>query len=132
MDIKSEKTLCFLSKLLFILYLIVLIWVVVFKCNIAISLTGGYLYFKTITFHERLLMYIVPFKNYFVAFKMNELIDSLFNCVIFIPLGLYLSYFISKKKLTMALFLSFGVSLFFELFQLFSLMGSFQTEDLIV
>ena len=128
MDIKSKKMLSIFSKILFALYLILLVWVVIFKCNIAISLTGGYLYLKTITIQERFLLYMVPFQNGITKWYS----DTILNVIVFIPMGLYVSYFIKHKKFLKALLISFGASLFIEVFQLFTLMGSYQSEDLIV
>ena len=128
MDIKSKKMLSMFSKILFALYLTILVWVVIFKCNIAISLTGGYLYLKTITIQERFLVYMVPFQNGITKWDS----DTILNVIVFIPMGLYVSYFIKHKKFLMALLISFGASLFLEVFQLFTLMGSYQSEDLIV
>lgn len=128
MNLKSEKMFSIFSKILFTLYLIILVWVVIFKCNIAISLTGGYLYLKTISIEERLLAYIVPFKNGITNWSS----DAILNVIIFIPMGLYASYFIKHKKFLLTLLISFGISLLLEVFQLFTLMGSFQSEDLIV
>ena len=132
MNLKSEKLLSIFSKILFIIYLILLIWVVIFKCNIAVSLTDGYLYLKTISLKERFLIYIIPFQNHFIDFKDFVLNDTFLNVIVFIPMGLYVSYFIKNKRFLMAFVISFGASLFLEVFQLFTLMGSYQSEDLIV
>ena len=112
MDIKSEKRLSMFSKILFALYLTILVWVVIFKCNIAISLTGGYLYLKTITIQERFLLYIVPFQNGITKWYS----DTILNVIVFIPMGLYISYFIKHKKFLMSLLFYFLSSLFLEVF----------------
>lgn len=131
-DLSSSKLLNNLSKILFIIYLLLFVWVVIFKCNIDISLTNGYHYLKTISLEERFMLYLVPFKNHEFDSLTKMLIDTILNTIIFIPFGLYLSYFIKKNRFIKVFLISLGVTLFIEFFQLFSLLGSFQTEDIII
>lgn len=136
MRIDSLRLLKLLSKIVFISYLLLLIWIVVFKCNLIFSLTQGYEYMKTLTISERIVMYLIPFEDYInspiYSPLSTKLSDGFLNILIFIPLGLYLAFFIENKKFAKIIFISFGLSIIFEIFQLFSLIGSFQTEDLIL
>ncbi|MBQ9730505.1 MAG: VanZ family protein [Bacilli bacterium] len=131
-DLRSSKLLNNLSKILFIIYLLLFVWVIIFKCNIDSSLVNGYQYLKTISLKERFMLYLIPFKKYETDSLIKMTIDMILNIIIFIPFGLYLSYFIKKNKFIKTLVISIGVTLFIEFFQLFSLLGSFQTEDIIV
>lgn len=134
MNIKSEKTLNLLSKIIFIIYIGLIIWIIMFKCNLIDSMTDAYLFLKDMSIKERILVFSTPFKNYFLEsinspkYVFTE--DDLLNVIIFIPMGLYLSYFIKNKKFLKVLLITFGVSLFFELFQLFTVIGSFTIQDL--
>ena len=134
MNIKSEKTLNLLSKIIFIIYIGLIIWIIMFKCNLIDSMTDAYLFLKDMSIKERILVFSTPFKNYFMGsinspkYVFTE--DDLLNVIIFIPMGLYLSYFIKNKKFLKVLLITFGVSLFFELFQLFTVIGSFTIQDL--
>ena len=134
MNIKSEKTLNLLSKIIFIIYIGLIVWVIMFKCNLIDSLNMTYEYLKDMNIKERFLIFSTPFKNYFLEsvnspkYVFTE--DDLLNVIIFIPMGLYLSYFIKNKKFLKSLLITFGVSLFFELFQLFTVIGSFTIQDL--
>lgn len=134
MNIKSEKTLNLLSKIIFIIYIGLIIWIIMFKCNLIDSMNDAYIFLKDMSIKERILVFSTPFKNYFMEsvnspkYVFNE--DDLLNVIIFIPMGLYLSYFIKNKKFLKALLITFGVSLFFELFQLFTVIGSFTIQDL--
>lgn len=134
MNIKSEKTLNLLSKIIFIIYIGLIIWIVMFKCNLIDSINDAYLFLKDMSIKERILVFSTPFKNYFMEsinspkYVFTE--DDLLNVIIFIPMGLYLSYFIKNKKFLKALLITFGVSLFFEVFQLFTVIGSFTIHDL--
>ena len=135
MNNKEIKRLNILSIILFCIYILLLIWIVLFKCNIYLSITNGYFEFKTLTLKERFDYYLIPFIDYinndstqtFIKFK-----DGILNVIVFIPLGLYLSFFIKNNKFIKVIFYTFLISLLFEIIQLFSLLGSFQTEDLIL
>ena len=135
MNNKEIKRLNILSIILFCIYILLLIWIVLFKCNIYLSITNGYFEFKTLTLKERFDYYLIPFIDYinndstqtFIKFK-----DGILNVFVFIPLGLYLSFFLKKNKFINVIIYSFLISLLFEIIQLFSLLGSFQTEDLIL
>ena len=97
MNNKEIKRLNILSIILFCIYILLLIWIVLLKCNIYLSITNGYFEFKTLTLKERFDYYLIPFIDYinndstqtFIKFK-----DGILNVFVFIPLGLYLSFFI--------------------------------------
>ena len=135
MNNKEIKRLNILSIILFCIYILLLIWIVLFKCNIYLSITNGYFEFKTLTLKERFDYYLIPFIDYFNNESTQTFIkfkDGILNVFVFIPLGLYLSFFIKKNKFIKVIIYTFLISLLFEIIQLFSLLGSFQTEDLIL
>ena len=132
---KAEKQFKFLSTCIFIMYFIIIIWIITFKCNLVQSITDTYLFFKEMTVIERIKFDLVPFKDYiegpFIS-QINTIIeDDILNILFFVPLGMYASLFIKKHKFIKVFLFSFLTSLFFEIFQLFSLIGSFSTKDLI-
>ena len=134
MNIKKDQTLNLLSKIIFIIYIGLIVWVIMFKCNLIDSLNMTYEYLKDMNIKERFLIFSTPFKNYFPesinAPKYIFAEDDLLNIIIFIPIGLYLSYFIKNKKFIKVSLITFGISLFFELFQLLTIIGSFTLQDL--
>lgn len=135
MNNKEIKRLNILSIILFCIYILLLIWIVLFKCNIYLSITNGYFEFKTLTLKERFDYYLIPFIDYINNDSTQTFIklkDGILNVIVFIPLGLYLSFFIKKNKFIKVIIYTFLISLLFEIIQLFSLLGSFQTEDLIL
>ncbi|MBR7135826.1 MAG: trypsin-like peptidase domain-containing protein [Clostridia bacterium] len=73
MDYKSEKTLNHLSKIIFIIYIGLLVWVVMFKCNLIDSIYRAYAFMSEQTLKERFLRFIVPFKDYTEAFFQNQI-----------------------------------------------------------
>ena len=135
MRIFNEKLLKIFSIVLFICYLILLIWIVVFKCNYNSSMLKTYCYFSQMNLEQRFKFFLVPFNDYFIEpftqTRMNTFQDDMLNIAIFIPLGLYVSYFIKNKKFLKTLGIVFILSATFEVFQLFSLVGAFASKDLI-
>ena len=135
MRIFNEKLLKIFSIVLFICYLILLIWIVVFKCNYNSSMLKTYGYFSQMNLEQRFKFFLVPFNDYFIEpftqTRMNTFQDDMLNIAIFIPLGLYTSYFIKNKKFLKTLGIAFILSATFEVFQLFSLVGAFASKDLI-
>ena len=102
MRIFNEKLLKIFSIVLFICYLILLIWIVVFKCNYNSSMLKTYCYFSQMNLEQRFKFFLVPFNDYFIEpftqTRMNTFQDDMLNIAIFIPLGLYVSYFIKNRK----------------------------------
>ena len=135
MNIKSEKLFYLLSKIIFIIYIILLVWVIVFKCNYVLSFDSTYQYFKNYTIQERIDFGLIPFADYFVGPFITQLDtiieDDILNVFVFMPLGMYLTLFLKNKRFIKVLLISITFSTLFELFQLFSLIGSFSTKDLI-
>ena len=135
MRIFNEKLLKIFSIVLFICYLILLIWIVVFKCNYNSSMLKTYCYFSQMNLEQRFKFFLVPFNDYFIEpftqTRMNTFQDDMLNIAIFIPLGLYVSYFIKNRKFLKTLGIAFILSATFEVFQLFSLVGAFASKDLI-
>lgn len=135
MRVFNEKLLKIFSTVIFICYFILLFWVVVFKCNYNSSMIKTYSYFSEMNLEQRFKFFLVPFNDYFIEpftqTRMNTFKDDILNIAIFIPLGLYVSYFIKNKKFLKTLGIAFALSATFEVFQLFSLVGAFASKDLI-
>lgn len=94
-----------------------------------------YCYFSQMNLEQRFKFFLVPFNDYFIEpftqTRMNTFQDDMLNIAIFIPLGLYVSYFIKNRKFLKTLGIAFILSATFEVFQLFSLVGAFASKDLI-
>lgn len=135
MSLKSKKLLTLLSVIIFIIYLCLLVWIITFKCNLQSAFIDSYYYFKDKSVLERFFKYIIPF--FFYSSELNSFeftganIEDFLNVLVFIPLGIYLSYFSKKEHFLKTLTIAFLLSLCFELFQLFSTIGSFASADLI-
>lgn len=128
----SKKLFWRLSLLIFILNLIILNWIVMLKCNNYEYVVPNYQYQSDMVFIERLTAFIVPFLSYFEEdYNALQLIggDAL-NILIFIPTGMYLTMFVGKEQRSKVIFITFLISFFFEIAQLFSQLGWFSTLDL--
>lgn len=105
-------------------YLVLLTWVVMFKCTLP-NIHPTHTFEMTT---KELFLRGVKFSGY--GFTMfNPYPDHLLNILVFMPLGIYLP-FILKKRYCLPLFLF--VTLFFELTQLFSRLGCFDVLDIIL
>lgn len=124
-------------RLLFFLYLLVLIKVIIFKYPLeqlqAIAATwrkevilegldtANFTLFKTIR------MYI----DY--SYKLNSFENLVGNIVAFVPFGFLLPYVIKREKcFFIMLFQSFFLVVGIEVFQLFSAFGAFDVDDILL
>lgn len=124
-----------LSILIFSLYLSLLVWLILLKCNIKITITDTYYLFGCMTWSEKLEFaknsFLSLFKaNTWLSFFRNPRQDLL-NIVAFLPFGIYLGYFTKKHKLPKTVLASFLLSFFFESMQLVSHIGCFSAMDLV-
>lgn len=135
MTISSNKLFLLLSKIIFGLYICLLIWTIVFKCNLIDSVGQTYTFFKNFSLNERFHFDLVPFKDYIEGPFLSQIDtiieDDILNILFFIPFGMYLALFTKKMRFVKVFVASLILSTLFELIQLFSLIGSFSTKDII-
>ncbi|UDN58052.1 VanZ family protein [Clostridioides sp. ES-S-0010-02] len=117
---KKKKHLKRISCVLFILYLILLVWIILFKLQFRISDIG---YIRSIN--------LTPF-HYSTSvgeqFHFEEVRD---NILIFIPFGVLLSMLSSRMKLQNKVLIIFGSSFILEMIQYILAIGSTDITDLI-
>ena len=120
-----------LIAILIAIYFIILIWVIVFKCNNNASLHIDMN--RSWSIPERLAYKAIPFKYTFEAvFYYNaplEIIALLFNISCFVPLAALFRYFKSSSK---TVILCAIISLSIEVFQLFSGWGGPDVSDIVL
>lgn len=109
-----KKTLKFLVPSMFILYLLALIWVIVFKANRDLLIYGGEPEFRQISFY--------------LYFNGKE---TLLNIAAFIPAGLFLMLLPRQEKLLPACIGGFLLSLAFEVTQYILMLGTSDLTDLV-
>ena len=114
--------------LLLACYIILLVWVIVFKCNQNFELHID----KNLAMPlwERFTARLIPFKDVYVSLvtqNVGDILAIIFNVICLLPMGIFLSFFVSKRC-GILLSLSFVVAI--EVFQLFSGWGGFDPTDI--
>jgi len=123
----NRKTL----KCAFGIYIFLLVWVLLFKCC-------SYLLFETIeynllfSFEKRFFSkLLIPFYAIyqFISFKdFEEIIFLIFDVILYIPMGIFISYFCDKRKTLIWIFISI---LIIEVVQPIFLIGGLDSTDII-
>ena len=112
------------------LYTYILLWIVCLKLGNAEMLTRNYINLTELNLEERFMWDIVPFHT-----RQNhelQCMEFIANSLIFAPYGVLLNYLFKKRNIFRDVFLCFAFSLSIEVFQLYSLLGGFASEDLIM
>jgi len=109
-----------LTNVLFIIYLIALFWIIVFKFNVPFSYMGTMRSINLIPFSESLIL------NGKLAFS-----EIIMNVVIFVPLGIYTGILFKRWIIGKQLFLFFLISLICEALQFILGVGASDITDII-
>lgn len=114
-------------------FLIILCWIVIFKVNRSWvpEVTDR---LRSLPIIQRFGKSIIPGHTIVKELKTKGFSfssDHFLNVLAFIPFGILLPYFIDKKGYTYTALISFGSSLFFELLQLFTGIGHYDSSDLL-
>ena len=104
---------------LLIVYLLVLIWIVLFKFGVHFAYMD-----------ERAAQF-VPYGGVLAGKQELDLSEILLNVAIFVPLGLYLGYLYRHRGFGWKLLLSFLLSLSLETTQYIFQIGAFDATDLV-
>ena len=112
---QKEKT---FSLFVFIIYLLLLIWLVLFKFSTSLSQLPN---IRSLNF--------IPF--YYAQETPFHLKETMYNFVIFIPLGMFLQLFKSNRKIIFKILIVLLVSLTFELTQYVFSIGASDITDII-
>lgn len=135
MNINDKKTLNFISKILFISYMIIFVWIVIFKCGFVDDLKITHQFQSRLSFWERIIntseienmIYRIQIGEYF----HRGILEPFLNIVIFIPVGLYITFFQKEKRIFNTYVTSILISLAIELTQLATMIGGFSFLDLV-
>ena len=101
-----------LTNVLFIIYLIVLFWILLFKLGVRFSYMGT----RNVN--------LIPFGKIDVS-------ETILNVVIFVPLGIYAGVLFKRWAFVKKLFFFFLISLMFEGLQFIFKIGAFDITDII-
>ena len=101
-----------LTNVLFIIYLIALFWILLFKLGVRFS------------YMEKRNVNLIPFGKIDVS-------EIILNVVIFVPLGIYAGVLFKRWVFVKKLVFFFLISLMFEVLQLIFRIGAFDITDII-
>lgn len=108
-----------LTTLLFIIYLMALFWILLFKLGVRFS----YMQNRSVN--------LVPFREPLISNGRVDVSEIVLNVVIFIPLGVYVGVLAKRKAFITKLFSFFLISLMFEVLQFILKIGAFDITDII-
>ena len=127
----TNKTFKLLTSITLVLFLLFLLWGLWLKFNDIYMIKMNYINLLShLSLRERFLYDIVPFQYKFDVF--NQIKETIYNSFIFIPIGIFLNILFDKKNILRDILICFGISLSIELLQLFTMIGSFSSSDLIM
>lgn len=109
-----------LTNVLFIIYLIALLWIIVFKFNLPFSYMGN---IRSIN--------LIPFSESVIINGKLHFSEIIMNVVIFVPLGIYTGILYKRWTTGKKLFLFFLISLICEVFQFILAIGASDITDII-
>jgi glycopeptide antibiotics resistance protein len=108
-----------LTTLLFIIYLIALYWILLFKLGVRFS------------YMENRRVNLIPFNEPLILNGKIDVGEIILNVVIFVPLGIYAGILFEKWIFRKKLFFFFLISLIVEGFQFILAVGAFDITDII-
>ena len=117
---KENKKKNKLTYLLFVVYLIGLIWILLFKLGVHFSYMGNSRSINLIPFSEPLIL------NGKIDFG-----EIIMNVLIFVPIGIYAGILFKRWNIGKQFFLFFLISLIIEGFQFILVVGAFDITDII-
>lgn len=109
-----------LTNALFIIYLVTLFWIIVFKFNVPFSYIGD---IRSIN--------LIPFAESVIVNGKLHLNEIIMNVVIFVPLGIYSGVLFKRWTIRKKIFLSFLISLICEVLQFILAIGASDITDII-
>ena len=109
----------------FILYMLVLFWIIILKCNMKVPISDTRALNEGKDLWQRFSEYLVT-KTVKTDFK-----DSVVNVILFLPVGMLLPFFFKKWKYLKTCAVGFLITAFLEIFQIISCYGWFTYADII-
>ncbi|CEP78064.1 MAG: VanZ family protein [Defluviitoga tunisiensis] len=109
-----------LTKILFIIYMIALFWIIIFKFDIPFSNLG---YMRSIN--------LIPFSESLIINDKLNFREMIMNAVIFLPLGIYLEILFKKYSTGRKIFFVFLISFICEVSQFILGVGASDITDII-
>ena len=125
-DLTEKKKIRALAISTFVFYIIILLWITIFKCNIEASVHGVRIFLEPMTIKERFI-----YATSYFAWHDGDIKSTVLNVLVFVPFGILVP--ILRKKLTplSTTILAFFTTLAIESFQMIVAFGYFTYVDLI-
>jgi len=108
-----------LTNALFVIYLLALIWILLFKLGVQFSYMGN----RNVN--------LIPFREFLTSRGRVDVGEVIMNVLIFVPLGIYSGVTFRRWSFVMKLFFAFSISLMFEGLQYILRIGAFDITDII-
>ncbi len=108
-----------LTNVLFIIYLVALLWILVFKLGVRFS------------YMETRRVNLIPFSEPLILNGKIDFGEMILNAVIFVPLGIYAGVLFKQWTSVKKVFLFFLISLLIEALQFILKVGAFDITDII-
>ena len=108
-----------LTTVLFIIYLIALYWILLFKLGVRFSYMGN----RRVN--------LIPFSEFLISNGKIDVGETIMNVVIFVPLGIYAGVLFERWTIGKKLFFFFLISLIIEGLQFILAIGAFDITDII-
>ena len=119
-----------------VLYVLLLVWGLMLKCNNVTSLRNTYRRYLKLDIAGRLKKNLIPFIQYFrptffYPKRAASIRDVPLNIMALIPFGFLMGFFLKKNRFAKVALIGFTLSLTVETFQLVTRLGAFCSDDLI-
>ena len=121
------------SLITFGIYMLALIWVISFKCNMEWPIFMSRLSMGSMSLAERAEWSFCHFRfnGDGPIYSKDAIEDMLVNILLFLPVGMTLPMVFRRNGALITILLGFGISLAFEISQFFNMIGGFAYIDLI-
>ena len=110
---------------------LILVWMLWLKFGEEFYILRTYNAFSHYTLKERFLFELVPFIHTFDHDTFKRILNIALNTIVFAPFGVLFNLTFEKKSVVRDMFICLCFSIAIELTQLFTIIGSFASEDLI-
>jgi glycopeptide antibiotics resistance protein len=107
------------TNVLFVIYLIALFWILLFKLGVRFSYMGN----RSAN--------LIPFSEFLIPNSKIDIGEVILNAVIFVPLGIYAGLLFKRRTWGNKLLFFFLISLMFEGLQYIFKIGAFDITDII-
>lgn len=113
-----------LAVVIFTLYILLLVWIIAFKCNMKDAILDAKIFNRDFTLGERFVFQLSQFSK-------TPWEDGVLNILFFLPLGLLMPLFSNKHTYVKTVLFCFLLSTVFELLQILNAIGRFTYIDII-